>query len=116
MVRIVILQHNNHLVAWVVYCDTATLPLLFSPLFSSSLLSHQVKLSVVVAYFKACTYSLSLLTIFLSVCQNGASIASNFWLADWSNAEDAILGLNTSAPNFTYNHTTACDGQFGPSL
>ena len=76
--------------------------------------SLQVKLSVLLTYCKACSYLLSFLTILFFVCMNGASIASNFWLADWSNSEDATLGLNLS--NTTYNHTTACDGPNGPEV
>ena len=76
--------------------------------------SLQVKLSVLITYCKACSYFLSFLTILFFVCMNGASIASNFWLADWSNSEDATLGLNLS--NTTYNHTTACDGPNGPEV
>lgn len=74
----------------------------------------QVKLSVLITYCRACSYFLSFLTILFFVCMNGASIASNFWLADWSNSEDATLGLNLS--NTTYNHTTACDRANGPDM
>lgn len=57
-------------------------------------------MSVVFSYVKSCTYPLSFLTVLLYLFSNGASLANNFWLADWSNSN---IESNTT------KHTTACD-------
>ena len=57
-------------------------------------------MSVMLAYIRACTYPLSILTIILYLMANGASLASNFWLADWS---------NSNIPANANKTTTACD-------
>ena len=59
----------------------------------------QVKLSVIYAYIKACTLSLSFLTLIFFIVSNGLSVASNFWLNVWSNSNvnttgDASKGLS----------------------
>lgn len=46
-----------------------------------------VKLSVLTAYVKACTYSLTLLVVLFFILNNGASVGSNFWLAHYSNQQ-----------------------------
>jgi ABC-type multidrug transport system fused ATPase/permease subunit len=58
-------------------------------------------MSVLFTYVRACTYPLSLLTILLYLLANGASLASNFWLADWS---------NSNTPENLNQSVTACDG------
>ena len=57
-------------------------------------------MSVLFAYVRACTYPLSLLTILFYLLTNGASLASNFWLADWS---------NSNTPENRNQTVTACD-------
>ncbi|CAI8057972.1 Multidrug resistance-associated protein 1, partial [Geodia barretti] len=59
-----------------------------------------VHMSVLFAYVRACTYPLSLLTILFYLLTNGASLASNFWLADWS---------NSNTPENRNQTVTACD-------
>lgn len=66
----------------------------FSPTISTTIPAYylwllfclQVHISVLFSYIRACTYPLSLLTMILYLMANGASLASNFWLADWSNS------------------------------
>lgn len=60
-------------------------------------------MSVILAYIRACTYPLTLITVFLYLMANAASLASNFWLADWSNSNIVIDGGNRT------KHVTACD-------
>ena len=74
-----------------------------------------VKIAVILAYCRACTYLMTFLTLLFYVLTNGASVASNFWLAEWSNAEG---NEHTSE---THNGTsfvkvTACDKQNGPDV
>ena len=73
-----------------------------------------VKLSVIIAYCRACTWYMSLLTLLLYVLTNGASVASNFWLADWSNAEGNIR--DSEIKNTTFVKLTACDKDSGPDV
>lgn len=76
----------------------------------------QVKLSVVIAYCRACTYYMTLLTVLFYVLSQGASVAANIWLSKWSNAEDHYASFNKSAPNATFEPTTACDNDHGPEV
>lgn len=48
----------------------------------------QVKLSVILTYCKACVYWMAGAVLLMNCILNGFAVASNFWLADWSNAED----------------------------
>ena len=59
-----------------------------------------VKLSVVVAYLKACTWLMSGLTFFFYVASSVMIISANFWLAEWSNAEGRFNATNFSALTF----------------
>ena len=56
-----------------------------------------VKLSVIFSYIKACTWIMSGLTILFYVITNVVSVAFNFWLAEWSNAEGRFNATNSSA-------------------
>ena len=49
--------------------------------------SGSVKLSVILAYCRACTWPMTLITVVFFVITHGASIASSFWLVKWSNAQ-----------------------------
>ena len=55
----------------------------------------QVKLSVVIAYMKACTFSVTGLVTLFYVLTNGSSVGSNFWLAHWSNQESSAGSSST---------------------
>ncbi len=44
-------------------------------------------MSVLFAYAKACTYTMTLLVIVFNILTNGAAVGQNFWLAHWSNQE-----------------------------
>ena len=75
----------------------------------------KVKLSVILAYCRACTWFLTILTLLFYTLTSGASVASNFWLADWSNAEGNIRANETS--NGTgFVKVTACDKEDGPDV
>ena len=73
-----------------------------------------VKISVILAYCIACTWYMTLITLFLYVLTNVASVASNFWLADWSNAEGNIR--DSELKNTTFAKVTACDNENGPNV
>lgn len=75
----------------------------------------KVKLSVILAYCRACTWFLTFLTLLFYTLTSGASVASNFWLADWSNAEGNIRANETG--NVTaFVKVTACDREDGPDV
>lgn len=86
------------------------------PTESTALISEEktetgkVKLSVILAYCRACNWILTILTLFFYISTSGSSVASNFWLADWSNAEGNYL-----IDNATYQ-ATACDKENGPDV
>lgn len=63
----------------------------------------RVHLSILVAYFKACTLTMTFITLFLLIFIYVPSVGGNFWLATWSNAEERALGEN-------FTQVTACDG------
>ena len=68
----------------------------------------RVHASILVAYCKACTWPVVIITLLIYVFTNVSSVAGNFWVAAWSNAEDrSTLGDG----NFT--QSTACDGVNG---
>ena len=73
-----------------------------------------VRLSVILAYCRACTWYMTLITMLFYVLTNGASVASNFWLADWSNAEGNMHTSETK--NVTFVKLTACDKDSGPDV
>ena len=50
---------------------------------------------MVIAYIKACTFSMTGLVALFYVLTNGASVGSNFWLAHWSNQESASRETGT---------------------
>ena len=66
-------------------------------------------LMLIYTYCRACNWLLTLLTLLFYVLTIGASVASNFWLAEWSNAEG-----NKQADGMKANGT--CDGENGPEL
>ncbi len=70
-----------------------------------------VHFSILIEYCKAGTWPMSILTLLLYVFTNISSVASNFWLAAWSNAEDRG---RLEEGNFTMS--TACDGVNGTSM
>ena len=57
---------------------------------------------------------MTLITLLFYVLSNGASVASNFWLADWSNAEGNMRTNETK--NATFVKVTACDKDSGPDV
>ena len=59
-----------------------------------------VKLSVMVAYIKACTWLMSGLTCFFYIGNSAMLMSANFWLAEWSNAEGRFNATNFSALTF----------------
>ena len=63
----------------------------------------RVQFSILLAYCRACTWPMTLITLLMYMLVNVASVVANFWLASWSNAEE-----NAHMENFT--GTTACDG------
>ena len=75
----------------------------------------KVKLSVILAYSRACTWFLTILTLLLYTLTSGASVASNFWLADWSNAEGNIRA-NETGNGTSFDKVTACDKKDGPDV
>ena len=75
----------------------------------------KVKLTVIIAYCRACTWFLTILTLLFYTLTSGASVASNFWLADWSNAEDNVHASET-ANGTAFVKVTACDGEDGPDM
>ena len=70
-----------------------------------------VQLSILVTYCKACTWTMTVVTLLLYVFTNVSSVGSNFWLAAWSNAEDRA---KLEEGNFT--QSTACDGVNGTTM
>ena len=75
----------------------------------------KVKLSVILAYSRACTWFLTILTLLFYTLTSGASVASNFWLADWSNAEGNIRA-NETGNGTSFDKVTACDKEDGPDV
>lgn len=69
----------------------------------------QVKLTVFVTYIKACTYYISFLVLLFVILSNAASLGSNFWLADYSNKNDAAAAANSTG-NGTGNSSNATVG------
>lgn len=61
-----------------------------------------VHFSILLAYCRACTWPMTLITLFMYLSVNISSVAANFWLATWSNSEE-----KARMENFT--QTTACD-------
>ena len=61
-----------------------------------------IHVSILVAYCKACTWPMSILTFFFFLFGYAASVGGNFWLATWSNVEAQTPGVN-------FTQTTACD-------
>ena len=61
------------------------------------------KLAVLLTYCRTCRWFMAVLTLIFYALAVGASVAANFWLADWSDAEgrDGTVGTNTSGTNVT---------------
>ena len=75
----------------------------------------KVKLSVILAYCRACNWFLTIITLLFYISTSGSSVASNFWLADWSNAEGNYRYNETT--NTTYFiKSTACDNDNEPNV
>lgn len=68
-----------------------------------------VKLSVLVAYCRACTWTMSEIIVILYVLAPGAAIASNFWLAKWSTAQADEQAFVMNETNI-FQPQTFCDG------
>lgn len=62
----------------------------------------RVHFSILLAYCRACTWPMTIITLFMYMFVNISSVAANFWLVAWSNAEGSA-----AMENFT--QTTACD-------
>ena len=56
---------------------------------------QQVKMSVVLTYIRACTFSMTGLVILFYVLTNASSVGSNYWLAIWSNEESSSSNSST---------------------
>ena len=69
-------------------------------------MSGSVKLSVIFAYCRACTWFVTIVTLILYSLAQGASVATNFWLSKWSNAQVCrqMSGTNQST------QVTSCYG------
>ena len=63
----------------------------------------RIHFSILVAYCKACTWPMTIITFFFFLFGYASSVGGNFWLATWSNAEDQV-------PRENFTRTTACDG------
>ena len=61
--------------------------------------TDRVTLAVIAAYCRACTWCMTILVLFFTVMSHAVSVATNFWLAEWSSAE-------SDSPNTT---ATLCD-------
>ena len=59
-----------------------------------------VKLSVMFAYIKACTWLRSGLTFLFYIGNSVMLMSANFWLAEWSNAEGRFNATNFTALTF----------------
>ena len=71
--------------------------------------------TVTIAYCRACSWLMTLLTLLFYVLTSGASVAAGYWLAEWSNAEGNAL-IGSSAGNSSSSGSTVCDQENGPSL
>ena len=58
---------------------------------------------------------MTVLTLLFYTMTNGASVASNFWLADWSTAEGNI-NTNNMTNDTSFKRVTACDKPSGPDM
>ena len=74
-----------------------------------------IKLSVILAYCRACTWPMTVITVLFFVLAHGASIASNFWLAKWSNAQANVQAYEKNRSVFI-QRVTCCDGVNGSSV
>ena len=54
----------------------------------------QVKLSVIFDYARSLTWYMSILVLLFYVLNNGLSVGGNFWLAAWSDKEDAKINIS----------------------
>ena len=70
--------------------------------------SGTVKLSVVLAYCRACAWPMIWTTLLFFLLTHGASIASSFWLAKWSNAQANELAFERNE-SVSLHHITFCD-------
>lgn len=59
-----------------------------------------VGLAVIKSYVQACTWIMSVLVLFFYAVSSSMSISSNFWLAEWSNANGRFNSSNFSAITF----------------
>ena len=82
------------------------------PYFHSHIPIPQVKFSVLVAYCRACSFILSFLTVLFFILSQASQVATNFWLSEWSNAEDRYQRDH----NGTLNPKTACDNANGTDV
>ena len=71
--------------------------------------------TVTIAYCRACSWLMTLLTLLFYVLTSSASVAAGYWLAEWSNAEGNAL-IGSSAGNSSSSSSTVCDQENGPSL
>ncbi|XP_064405659.1 multidrug resistance-associated protein 1-like [Halichondria panicea] len=67
-----------------------------------------VRPAVIVSYIRACTWLMTGLTILFYIATNVASVSSNFWLAEWSNAEGKFNTANFSAVSFCDHPDVGC--------
>ena len=68
----------------------------------------RVTFAVILAYFRACTWYMSVGVLLFHTISSALSIGTNFWLAEWSTAIGNLL-----QPNNTIQ-VTACDSTAAP--
>ena len=68
----------------------------------------RVTFAVILAYCRACTWYMTVFVLVFNILSNVFAVVTNFWLADWSNAE-ATRDANSDGGNHTVVEVTACD-------
>ena len=74
----------------------------------------KINFKLILSYCRACNWAMAILTLLVYALMIGASMAANFWLADWTDAEvSAGAGnVNTTA----VDGQSFCDNEYGPKL
>lgn len=70
--------------------------------------SGSVKLSVILSYCRACTWPVATITVLFFVLTQAASIASSFWLAEWSSAQANEVAFERNNSKYI-RKVTLCD-------
>ena len=79
---------------------------------------QQVKLSVVLAYCKACGYWLCLCVVLLFLLGNCLAVASNVWLSKWSDREGDLQSnhSNASVDLYVRTHSSSLTSDINTSM